>query len=124
MTDMEVELALSKLFSAAQPGDEIIEFCHHAYRDLLAANTYPFFTSAPKIVVLASVASCRARNQVRRSPVRDDYVKRACESAEWLAEHSQEIAPARTLVIRTDEQSESAAIEAAAKFMKNVWSLR
>ncbi len=77
MTDAEVELALGRLFDAVQPINEIIEFCHHAYEALIEANTYPVFTSAPKIVVTAPLSVCRARNQRRRSPVRDDYVERA-----------------------------------------------
>jgi hypothetical protein len=121
MTDHKIELALRHLFSAAQPMNEIVEFCHHSYQALIDTNTYPLFTFAPKIVVTAPLPVCRARNQQRRSPVHDAYVERAWRSAEWLAQYEGLRDPLSALVVDTDRQSKEAAISAIISFISKEW---
>ena len=60
MTDDQVEEALAGLFAATSPMNEIVEFCHHAYDELLDTDTYPIFTAAKKVVVTAPLALCKA----------------------------------------------------------------
>lgn len=117
MTDTQVELALAQLMNATLPTGEIVEFCYHAYEHLVRSNAHPVFTNAPKVVVLASLAICRGRNQRRRSPVQDEYVERAWRSSMWLAETETSLHPNTALVIDTDRQAEKDTVELVSKFL-------
>lgn len=117
MTDAQVQLALDKLFEVSQPTEEIIEFCHHDYAELARSGRYTSFVDAPKVLVLASLESCRMRNQRRRSPVRDEYVERAWRSAQQFATDESARQSDRTLVIDTDRLPESDAVALATDFL-------
>lgn len=120
MTDEDVHIALGQLFNILQPSKEIVEFCHHAYGELIKANTYPLFTSAPKVVVTAPLDVCKARNALRRSPVREEYVERAWHSTERLVQYEQERAPNSVLVVNTVRAALDAAVAEVASFLSTI----
>src|SRR5271165_6850392 len=117
MTDAQVQQALTRLFSAVRPTNEIVEFCHHDYDELLETDLYPIFTVGRKVVVTAPLNVCKARNQLRRSPVRETYVERAWRSAQSLVNRCSTEKPSGVLVVDTSSQSVDAAIKAVTIFL-------
>jgi len=84
MSDAQIDEALSLLFKEATWHESIYEFAHHDYLGLLRQNVYPVFTTARKVIVMASLETCHARNNARPSRVRSSYVERAWHSAQSL----------------------------------------
>jgi adenylate kinase family enzyme len=117
MTDAQIEEALTQLFKTAATTNEIIEFCHHDYEQLLARNTYPVFTVARKIIVIAPLSLCKERNQLRRARVRDTYIERACRSAQSLVDASSTRRATNVIVVDTSSQSIDAAVAVVTDFL-------
>jgi hypothetical protein len=117
VTDAQIEETLSLLFESTAPMNEIVEFAHHNYRQLLNGNTFPIFTNARKIIVTAPLDLCKARNRLRTSPVRDAYIERAWQSTQSLVDSSSTEHPNNAMVVDTSSQSVDAAVVAATLFL-------
>ena len=118
MTDAHVQRALARLFEATNPTNEIVEFCHHDYEGLLESDAYPIFEGSRKVFVTAPLSLCKARNILRRSPVRETYVERAWRSTHSLIERCSTARIQRFIVVNSSEQSVGAAIAAVVRFVK------
>lgn len=117
VSDDQIQEALERLFESTKGVNDIAEFCHHDYNGLLDANRYPIFTGARKIVITAPLDICKARNRVRRSPVREMYVERAWLSTESLVRRWSTAEPGRIIVVDTSSQSVDAAVSAVIRFL-------
>lgn len=118
MSDARVDEAMAKLFSAASDTNEVVELCYHDYACLLASTRYPLFAVARKVVVTAPLAVCKARNALRRSPVREEYVDRAWLSTEWLIGECASTARGSFLVIDSSDKSIEEGIEVVSQFLE------
>ena len=122
MTDVEVNLALTQLFSATNPKNEIVEFCHHDYQGLLESGAFTVFEASRKILITSPLSVCKARNRLRPSPVPDRYVERAWQATQSLIARCTTAEGHSCIVIDSSEQPLVVAVEAAVKFMK--WNRR
>ena len=81
MSDAQVNEALSLMFSGATWKKSIYEFAHHDYVGLIRQNVYPGFGTSKKVIVVASLETCQARNDTRPSRVRSSYVESMAQCA-------------------------------------------
>lgn len=117
MTDDQVQLALASFFSSAAPSGQILEFSYHDYQRLLADNTYPTFSAAKKIIVTSSLETCMARNHLRSSQVRQDYIERSWRSTQLLCKVTSTASGNDTIVIDTTSTSIDEGVEAVIAFI-------
>lgn len=117
MTDVQIEEALSLLFESVRPTNEIVEFSHHDYEQLLNQNTYPIFTNSRKIIVAAPLELCKLRNQLRRAHVRDAYIEQAWRSAQSLVDSSSTRHASDAIVVDTSSQSIDDSVEVVTHFL-------
>lgn len=101
MTDSQVDQAISLLFDAVGPTAAVCEFAHHDYVALMANDRYPVFTTSRKVIVLADLDICNARNKARKSPVNAEYVERVWRSANDLIAFCNTQHCSQTLIIDT-----------------------
>ncbi len=84
MTDAQVDQALSLLLTNTKRTNEIVEFAHHNYEELLRFDRYPLFNACKKVIVTAPLVVCASRNAIRASRVRTPYLERAWASTQSL----------------------------------------
>jgi hypothetical protein len=101
MTDSQVDQAISLLFDAVGPTAAVCEFAYHDYVGLMANDRYPVFTTSRKVIVLADLDICNARNKARKSPVNAEYVERVWRSANDLIAFCNTQHCSQTLIIDT-----------------------
>jgi hypothetical protein len=116
MTNAQVDQAMSMLFGAVAQSSAIIEFAHHDYMALLNQKRFPLFTTSRKVIVLADIETCIARNAARRSPVSANYVERAWLSARQLIDSYAVQSSGHALVVDTTATSISTAVAMVARF--------
>ncbi len=117
MTDAQVDEALSLLLRNVRHDGGLYEFAHHDYVDLLRRNAYDEFTAARKVVVVASLSVCHARNEVRRSPVRRAYVERSWRTTHALMDLCASGSLSNTLVVDTSLTAVDAAVATVLDFV-------
>ena len=117
MTDAQVQRALAQLIEATGSSNEIVEFCHHDYEGLIESGLYNSFGTARKVIVTAPVSTCMARNRLRRSPVREEYVERAWRSTQSLIDRCSTKRPDKFIMVNTSEQSVGEAVVAVTRFL-------
>lgn len=121
MTDRDVDRALSLLLDALDLGPALCEFAHHDYVGLAQNPRNSQFVYCSKVIVVAPLMTCLARNQLRSAPVPHVYVERAWRSTQELLDfcfyRSEEVGP--THVIDTSSGQVADAITAAVQFIGN-----
>lgn len=117
MTDTQVDQALSLLLTNTRRTNEIVEFAHHDYEELLRLDRYPLFSASKKVIVMAPLAVCVSRNEVRVSRVRVPYLERAWASAQSLVNLWSTGHLPNAIVIDTSILSVEVAVATAMSFL-------
>lgn len=119
MSDAQVDQALSLLFKEATWSDSIYEFAHHDYVGLLRRKEYPVFGTSKKVIVVASLETCQARNRARPSRVRSSYVERAWHSTQSLIDLCSSGAIGNAMVVDTTETTAEVVVPTVVEFLIN-----
>lgn len=117
MSDEQVDRSLAMLFDNITYSNEIVEFAHHDYAGLIERGGHPEFESSRKIIIIASLSVCIARNEQRSSPVRRSYVERAWRSTKALIEICAVEGSAGACVLDTGLLDVEESVEAACGFV-------
>jgi hypothetical protein len=117
MSDEQIDEALSLLFQNATWNGSIYEFAYHDYVGLLRRNFLPKFGSSKKIIVVASLDTCQARNEERPSAVPNVYVERAWQSTQALIDLCSEEDACNALIVDTTLTTVGAVVPSVVKFL-------
>jgi hypothetical protein len=119
MTDAQVDQSLSLLLTNTRRTNQIVEFAHHDYEELLRLDRYPVFSACKKVIVIAPLAVCVSRNEIRVSRVRTPYLERAWRSTHSLVNLFSTGHLPNAIVIDTSILSVEDAVETAMSFLTN-----
>lgn len=119
MSDTQVNEALSLMFRDATWKESIYEFAHHDYVGLLRQNVYPVFGTSKKVIVVASLETCQARNNARLSRVRSSYVERAWHSAQSLIDLCSSEDASNAIVVDTTFTTVEAVVPTVVTFLSS-----
>ncbi|MCP4099446.1 MAG: ATP-binding protein [Planctomycetaceae bacterium] len=117
LSDAQIDEALMDLICATRHQD-IVELCYHDYMGLLRKLLIPEFSACDKVVVIASLEVCKARNDTRSSPVPVPYVERAWRSTNSLWEWCNSYQSNKSILIDTTKASVSDSVSAALQYFE------